>query len=216
MRGPPLLDLLARAHRGVRSVSAHLGRRERAQAHPAAPHEAPPRGTPANPRGAANWRGAQMRSMKSDGSKMKSSYSSAFMYSPSTYWYIASSGEPVAGPLERAVAERLHRRGRVGEDGPEVEVRLEVVLERVAGGARGGVVVHRRLHRHAAEVYGTSGTARRPGRGPDAAARRRPARAGCAPGTARRAVISVIALLSSPSLAVQAVASRTAAWASRP
>ena len=39
-----------------------------------------------NPSRALNWRGAHLRSMKSDGSKMNSSYSSADMYSPSMYW----------------------------------------------------------------------------------------------------------------------------------
>jgi hypothetical protein len=38
--------------------------------------------------------------MKSEGSRMKSSYSSAFMYSPSTYWYIAFSGRPLPGHLK--------------------------------------------------------------------------------------------------------------------
>ena len=51
----------------------------------------------ANPSRALNWRGAHVRIMKSDGSKMKSSYSAAVMYSPSTYWYIASSGSPLPG-----------------------------------------------------------------------------------------------------------------------
>ena len=169
------------------------------------------------PSRAANCLGAQVRSMKSDGSEMKSSYSSAFMYSASTYWYIASSGRPWPG-LEGAVAEGVHHRGRVGQDRAEVQVRLEVILEGVASGAGGGMVVHGRAHVDAGErervllVRPEDGHPVGHPQGDNVLHPLYPRRV-----LLGRALLAHRCCLPHPpGQAVQAVASRTAAWASGP